>query len=138
FTAILAPAAVGALLRRMPYAYMTNLYVAPRRSPFSRLTRQGGTRRGERVFDPRVRLVSEPGDPDGGYPPFSRHGGVAGLPIERMTWVDDGVLQDLSYDVGEAIWRGRQPHPAPRSVRLEASPGTTTRRLEEMVAGCEH
>ena len=141
YTAIFTPAAVAQLVRAMHYAYMT-YFIEQNISPFA--TRASGKREvlGRRVFDARVRFVSDPADPDGGYPPFidARRilGATAGFPLQRMMWVDGGVLESLAYEIGDALAKGRQSHPSPQSVRLSAMPGTETHTLDEMVAGCTH
>jgi predicted Zn-dependent protease len=54
----------------------------------------GGTKLGERIFDPRVTMLSDPTDPQILASPFDGEG----LPLKRQTWVEDGVLKQLSYN----------------------------------------
>jgi predicted Zn-dependent protease len=61
----------------------------------------GGTKVGERILDARVTLVSDPADPQILNAAFD----ADGLPLQRETWVENGVLKQLSYD---RFWAQRQ------------------------------
>jgi len=93
----------------------------------------GRVRLGQRVFDPRLTLRSDPNDPDGGYIPFNDRA----YPQVAMTWVGDGaILKNLAYDPEFAASLSIAPsNDAPESLRLESvSHGTTT--VDEMIASC--
>jgi predicted Zn-dependent protease len=87
------------------------------------------TRLGERLFDPRISLWTDPSDPEGGDYPFTE---IGGSPIEKARWVDQGVLRMLSYD-GNGIKFPWPPGPPPNIISM--SGGTTT--IAEMIAQCE-
>lgn len=65
----------------------------------------GGTKLGERIFDSRVTLVSDPADPQVLGAPFDNDG----LPLGREVWVENGTLKQLSYDRVWAQRRGVRP-----------------------------
>ncbi len=65
----------------------------------------GGNKIGERFLDERVSIVSDPNDPEIFSSPFNN----AGLPNQRMVWIEDGVLRNLSYNRYWASQQGRQP-----------------------------
>jgi predicted Zn-dependent protease len=64
-----------------------------------------GTRIGERFIDERVTIYSDPGDPRLFTSPFNNEG----VPNQRMTWVENGVLRNLVYDRFWAAQHNRQP-----------------------------
>jgi len=143
-TAILGPAAVAQLV----YAMAELFDAAATNVPWggTPLTYQGHsadgrrTKLGMRVFDPRLMMVSDPNDPDGGYPPFFDEGGkeqVTGFPTPGVTWVDKGILRYLSYGINEATSRRLIPSDIPYSVRLAPVPGTQTATIDEMIANCK-
>jgi predicted Zn-dependent protease len=129
-TAILGPAAVAQLVGAMAYAYdaystdnqMTPFYSQQRRR----------NKLGERVFDPQITLSSDPADPEGGYCPYFPW---YGLPTPSMTWVDQGVLRNLSYSPGYAMQKGKPFAVTPNSLRMVGT-GTIT-PIEQMIAQCQ-
>jgi predicted Zn-dependent protease len=94
------------------------------RSYYSR--QGGGNRIGERLFDRRVTMVSDPVVRDAEAAPFSDEG----LPRQRTMWVRDGMLQNLAYS---RFWGDRQDvAPKPRPANLIMSGGNDS--LAEMIA----
>lgn len=134
-TVILSPAAVAQFLQLMPYAF-SSMLVNRGQSPFAKSFTMGGTKVGVRVIDPRLAMRSDPADADGGYAPFYDTGEVAGIPVNAINWIEDGVLKTLSYGIGEALKKGRQHHMTPRSVRLMPVQNTATMTVDEMIANC--
>jgi len=141
-TAILGPAAVAQLVYAMAPAFEGER-VRRRYSPLSDLTGVGGrtTKLGRRVFDPRLQLVSDPADPNGGFPPFFELGGleyrVWGYPTSAVTWIDKGILTNLAYDALGSSSRRLPAADVPRSACLTTVPGTTTATIDEMIANCK-
>jgi predicted Zn-dependent protease len=88
-------------------------------------------RLGQRIFDPRVTLSSDPNDPDGGYLPFNPWG----WPLVPMTWVGTGgVFENIAYETELAASMGVTPaNDPPRSLRMSGGPTT----VEEMIANCK-
>jgi len=133
-TAILGPAAVAQLVRAM--AALFGSYQSPFNTGDRRPNRPS-TKLGQRVVDPRVTMISEPNDPDGGFPPFFERGGDAGFPTPATTWIDRGVLKNLAYGVSMAMQNGKIPRVEPYSIRMQPAPGTKTATVDEMIASCK-
>jgi predicted Zn-dependent protease len=143
--AILGPAAIAQLVLHMaPYFEEARVYpIGDNQTPFTNLKHKKDgrlTKRGERVFDPRLMMMSDPADPLGGYPPFfERRGietGVHGYPVSARTWIDRGVLANFAYNVSSGLSRQIAPCDTPKSIRVMAAPGTATATIEEMIAKC--
>jgi predicted Zn-dependent protease len=139
-TAILAPAAVAQIVRLM--APMFDAYQTDHNhTPFSLRSMTGKTNKlGLQVFDPRLLMVSDPADPEGGFPPFfeaNTSGGIAGLPLPKMTWVEGGILKNLAYEWWYGLAKGKDWCEQPFSVRLGPMAGTTTSTIEQMIAACK-
>ena len=124
-TAILGPAAVVQLMRYFAQefdAYGTNMG----QTGFSKAS--GGNKIGQRVFDPRITMRSDPADPEGGYYSFFSQG--FGNPA--MTWVEQGVLKNLAYSPDYGPTQGKAYAENPVSLRIEG--GTSS--LPDMIAAC--
>jgi len=131
YTAILGPAAVGALVVQMSPLFEavridggSGPYGIPR-TPDGRENRLG-----QRVADPRITMWTDHNDPDGGDYPFFPDDG---FPSGNNTWIKNGVLTALAYDVEYGMRRGKTPYKAPTAIRM--SGGTTS--IEEMIATCD-
>jgi predicted Zn-dependent protease len=137
-TAILGPAAVAQLVRRM--APMFDAFDSDNgKTPFSLHSESGKKNKiGLRVFDPRLTLVSDPADPAGGFAPFFEPNGtgIPGLPNPSITWVEAGVLQHLAYNIYYSLKMGTTACEEPYSVHLKPVPGTHTATIDEMIANC--
>jgi len=135
YTTILGRTAVAQLMTGMDDEFNAH-YVY---DGITALTAPGGTSKvGQRVFDARISLRSDPADPDGGYFPFVMDGqwNTNGLPVVPMTWVDHGVLKHLAYEPNYAAQRGMSlVADPPRSIRVEATAPHAT--VEEMIAACK-
>jgi len=83
---------------------------------------------GQRVFDERITVSADPMDPDLGFPPFDRLGNV----YHPVTWIEQGVLKDLSYYRPYAIRNLGKNSGLPNSGACRMSGGTTS--IEEMIA----
>ncbi|HET9358967.1 MAG TPA: metallopeptidase TldD-related protein [Vicinamibacterales bacterium] len=90
YDVVLEPTAVGMLMLRMQSAFDAR-QADEGRSYFSR--KGGGTRVGEKLFDERVTIVSDPASTNAETSPFT----AGGLPVVREVWVENGVLRNLSY-----------------------------------------
>lgn len=110
-------------------------------SVFSR--RGGGTRIGERVAAPGVRLFSDPGHPGLECAPFvvaPASGNTSsvfdnGLPLARSSWVEDGRLSALLQTRHSAALTGQPTTPGIDNLVLEVEGGAGS--VEDLVAGTE-
>ena len=135
-TAILGPVAVAQMTRAMAGAYSAP-EVLSGNSPLSDPSAASKSKIGQRVFDARLRVVSDPADPDGGFLPFYFTTDAAGIARQPIVWVEGGVLKSLAYDIEMAVKKGVKHAPQPSTIRMEAVPGTKTLTLDEMIAECK-
>jgi hypothetical protein len=133
YTAILSATAVGQLLQAV--AQLFDVANGPFEiQPPNPALNQGRTdRRGMQVFDPRVTLWSDPSDPEGGDFPFFYGDGGMGVPNPKNSWVENGILNLRSVDVGGALLRGMIPRKTPWAVHMKGGPTS----VAEMITQCE-
>ncbi len=91
----------------------------------------GKTKVGEKVFDDKVTIYSDPWHP---ALPGSQSA-QGGIPAQRIMMVNKGVLETLTYNRFWAKEKGKQPTPGPVNNILETSGPTST--LEEMIKSTE-
>lgn len=109
YTAILEPTAVGMLMRNM--ANVFNQRTADEgRSFFS--NPGGGNRIGERLFDDKVNIFSDPAYLDAETAPFD----FEGKPILPQTWVSSGRLEALARSRYWAAQQNQQALPGPGNL----------------------
>ena len=89
YEAVLEPTAVGMLMSRMMGAFDARS-ADEGRSYLSK--RGGGTLLGEKVFDERITIKSDPAFANGETAPFTQLGEATGA----ETWVENGVLRNLA------------------------------------------
>lgn len=126
YTVILEPTAVGNLVQFITFA-MSARNADEGRSFFSKAG--GGNKIGMKVVDERVTISSDPLDPEAFANTFSGDG----QPIVKTTWIENGVVKNLSYDRFWAQKQGKQPVPTAGTVRMSGGTGTT----EELIASTE-
>lgn len=120
YTVILEPAAGIDLLQNM-MGSMDARQADEGRSFLSK--KGGGTRLGEKLFDERVQIYSDPmnaeapGSPwAGGGGRFGGGGGVDGRPQAKVTWVDKGVVANMYYSRFWADKKGVKATPGPSNI----------------------
>jgi predicted Zn-dependent protease len=91
----------------------------------------GATRLGEKVFDERINIVSDPWRPDLPGSPSAQDG----LPAEVVHLVRNGVLETLVNTRYWAAQKNRRPTPGPVNTILESSGGTAS--VDEMIRTSE-
>ena len=128
YTAVLEPQAVTDLVPLLAGALGAR-NADEGRSAFSKPG--GGNRIGEKVVDERVTLYSDPTDPRLLGQPFD----VEGLPIGRVVWIENGILENLAYTRFWAQKQGKTPTGAAAIAGGLALAGGT-KSTDELIAGC--
>jgi len=124
YTVILEPAAVAVLLERI----FGGLDARQADEGRSFLSMPGGkTRLGEKLVDERVNIYS---DPLNAELPTSTWTGD-GRPQEKISWIEKGVVKNLSYSRYWAEKKGVKAIPGPDSAIMQGG----TKTLEELIAG---
>jgi len=128
YTVILEPQAVADLIGNFGFGF--NARTAEEgRSVFS--APGGKTKVGEKVFDEKVTLYSDPWHAE---LPGSQSA-QGGIPAQRIVMVDKGVLKNLNYNRFWAKQKNTDPTPGPVNTIFETSGLTST--LEEMIKSTE-
>ena len=124
YTVILEPQAVADLLGNFGFSFNArnadegrSVYSAP----------GGKTRVGEKMFDERISVYSDPWNSE---LPGSQSA-QGGIPAEKIYLVRNGVLENLVYNRYWAKQKGKQPTAGPVNTILETSGPTST--IDEMI-----
>lgn len=124
YTVILEPAAVAVLLERVFFGLDARSADEGR----SFLSKPGGaTRLGEKMVDERVNIYSDPMNAD--LPASTWNGD--GRPQEKVSWIEKGVVKNLSYSRYWAEKKGVKAVPGPANAIMEGG----TKSLEELIKG---
>lgn len=101
------------------------------RSAFS--VKGGQTRVGEKLFNERINLFSDPMHPEMPVVPSTDEG----IPAARLSLIKAGVLENLRYSQFWAGERKRQPSPGPVNYVLESSqpPSSMDAMIKDMKRG---
>ena len=128
YTVILEPQAVADLLGNIGFTFNArnadegrSVYSAP----------DGKTRVGEKIFDERISIYSDPWNAE---LPGSQSA-QGGLPSAKIHLVRNGILENLVYNRYWAKQKGKQPTAGPVNTILEASGPKST--VEEMIKSTE-
>jgi predicted Zn-dependent protease len=124
YTVILEPAAVAVLLENI-FFRLDARQADEGRSFLSKAG--GGTRLGEKLVDERVNIYSDPLNPE--LPTSTWNGD--GRPQEKVSWIEKGVIKNLSYSRYWAEKKGVKAIPGPDAAIMEGG----TKSLEELIAG---
>lgn len=124
YTVILEPAAVAVLLENI-FFRLDARQADEGRSFLSKAG--GGTRLGEKLVDERVNIYSDPLNPD--LPTSTWNGD--GRPQEKISWIEKGVMKNLSYSRYWAEKKGVKAVPGPDAAIMEGG----TKSLDELIAG---
>ena len=95
------------------------------RSPYSAL--EGKTKRGEKIFDERINILSDPWNAE--LP--GAQSAQAGIPAQKIYLVKNGVLDNLVYSRFWAKRKGVEATPGPVNTIMETSGKAAT--VDEMV-----
>jgi len=89
----------------------------------------GGNRLGEQLMDPKVTIYSDPFNKDLPSSTWSRDG----QPLERMNWIEKGVVKNLSYSRYWAEKKGVKPVPFPGNIIMEGGDAS----VEDLIKSTE-
>lgn len=91
----------------------------------------GGTRLGEKLFGDQITMATDPMHPE---VPASAWGGD-GLPRRAMTFVENGVVKQLSYDRTWARRKGVEPTPQPGNLIMSGGNGSVEDLIRDTTRG---
>jgi predicted Zn-dependent protease len=111
YTVVFEPTAVGNLIQFITRAL--NARAADEGRSFFSLP-GGKNKIGQKVVDERVTISSDPFDPEVAGAPFSGDG----LPMQRVVWIENGVVKNLDYDRYWAQRQNRAPTASGGSIRM--------------------
>jgi predicted Zn-dependent protease len=126
YTVILEPVAVAYLLENMFFG-LDARSADEGRSFMSKPG--GGNRLGDQLMDTKVNIYTDPFNPDLPSSTWNREG----QPVVKRSWIEGGVVKNLSYSRYWAQKKGVDPVPGPSNVIMTG--GTDT--LEEMIKSTE-
>ena len=124
YTVILEPQAVADLVGNLGFTFNAR-NADEGRSVYSKVG--GGTKLGEKVFDDRISIYSDPWNAD---LPGSQSA-QGGLPAEKMYLVRNGILENLVYNRFWAKQKGKEPTPGPVNTIMSTSGKPAS--IEEMI-----
>jgi len=119
YSVVLEPQAVDDLIGRMIFQFNARS-AEEGRSPFS--AAGGKTRLGEKMFDARISLYS---DPSNSIVPGSMWAN-GGIPARKLYFVKNGVVENLIYNRFWAEKNKKEPTPGPVNMIMESSAGTAS------------
>lgn len=90
----------------------------------------GGNRLGEQLLDDKVTIYSDPFNPELPGGTWSREG----QPLEKMNWIEKGVVKNLSYSRYWAEKKGVKPVPFPSNIIMQGGDGGS---VEDMIKSTE-
>jgi predicted Zn-dependent protease len=125
YTVILEPQAVADVLGSLAFGFNAR-NADEGRSPYS--APGGKTRLGERIFDERISVLSDPWNSE---IPGSQSA-QGGIPAQKIYLVKNGMLENLVYTRFWAQKQTKEPTPGPVNTILETSGKPST--IEEMIA----
>jgi predicted Zn-dependent protease len=124
YTVILEPTAAAVLLERIGFGLDARQAEEGR----SFMSLPGGkTKLGEKMVDERVNIYSNPLHPD--LPTSTWNGD--GRPQEKISWIEKGVVKNLTYSRYWAEKKGVKAIPGPDAAIMDGG----TKTLEEMIQG---
>jgi predicted Zn-dependent protease len=129
YPAILEPQAVADLLGFVAFSFDARS-AEEGRSPFS--AGNGKTKLGEKVFDERINIYSDPWNPD---LPGSQSA-QGGIPAQKIYLVRNGVVENLIYSRFWAKQKSKEPTPGPVNSIIESSVAPVT--LDDMIKSMDH
>jgi predicted Zn-dependent protease len=126
YTVILEPVAVAYMLENLFFGFDAR-NADEGRSFMSKPG--GGNRLGEQLMDPKVTIYSDPFNTELPSSTWSRDG----QPLERMNWIEKGVVKNLSYSRYWAEKKNVKPVPFPGNIIVEGGDAS----VEDLIKSTE-
>ena len=128
YTVILEPAASVGLLQNMGFAFIARTADEGR----SYMSKEGGgTKLGEKIVDERVKIWSDPLDNE---VPTSTWDG-SGQPLKKTSWIENGVVKNLSYSRYWADHKKVDPVPFPNNFIMAGGTASLDDLIKETKKG---
>ncbi len=127
YTVILEPAASVDLLRNMSRSF--NARTADEGRSF--MSKGDGNKIGQKIVDERVNVWSDPLHPE---VPTSTWSGD-GLPLKKMDWIKNGVVENLAYSRYWASQQGKDPVPFPSNFIMQGGDATREELIKSTKRG---
>ena len=89
----------------------------------------GGNRLGDQLMDPKVNIYSDPFNPELPSSTWNREG----QPLEKRTWIENGIVRNLSYSRYWAQKKNVAPVPGPGNIIMTGG----TESIEDMIKSTE-
>ncbi len=89
----------------------------------------GGNRLGEKLMDEKVTIYSDPFNTELPGSTYDREG----TPLEKINWIENGVVKNLSYSRYWAEKQGKQPIPFPSNIIMKGGDAS----LEDLIKSTE-
>ena len=89
----------------------------------------GGNRLGEQLMDPKVNIYSDPFNAELPSATWNREG----QPLDKRTWIENGVVKNLSYSRYWAQKKNVDPVPGPGNIIMAGG----TESIEDMIKSTE-
>ena len=89
----------------------------------------GGNRLGDQLMDPKVNIYSDPFNPELPSSTWNREG----QPLEKRTWIENGIVKNLSYSRYWAQKKNVAPIPGPGNIIMTGG----TESIEDMIKSTE-
>ena len=124
YPAILEPQAVADLMGFVAFNFDARS-AEEGRSPLS--APNGKTKLGEKLFDERINIYSDPWHPELPSTPAAQ----GGIPAQKIYLVRNGVVENLIYSRFWAKQKGKEPTPGPVNSIVESSAAPVS--LEDMI-----
>ena len=128
YTVVLEPEASVDLIQRMVVA-MDARSADEGRSFLSKAG--GGNKQGEKLYDERIQLYTDPTHPDLPVSPW----GQDGRPITKTSWIEDGVVKNLWYSRYWAQKQGKEALSFPGNVIVKGGDATTEELIRDTKRG---
>lgn len=126
YTVILEPTASAELLQNMMRSFDAR-NADEGRSFLSK--KGGGTRLGEKLFDERITIYSDPWNPEIPGSPYTGDG----RPQQKTTWIEKGIVKNMGYSRYWAEKKGVAATPPPSRFILEGG----TQSLADLIKSTE-